>query len=253
LVNVAARRVRNSAGAGLVCHCAGRVRNLLLAGFCYKRARCVWHLLCRVYRNLTADRVRNLLVADFRNHASAGDRLLNHLRAPFAAADRPTWALHAHFFGAAGIAGINDAFLHNRAGNMTCFRDPFATAFLDRFAFSDWFADGITDILVAGFCFGAVRCAAHVLIAGIIHWPADIVANCAMAGLVHWFADRVALFAVTGLIDWLADVAGDVTVARLIDRLADIARDSAVAGLIHRFADRVTFIAVARIVDVPHA
>ena len=101
--------------------------------------------------NLPTNGVGNLLVADFRNHACAGDRLLNHLRAPFAAADRPTWALHADFFGAAGIAGINDAFLHNRAGNMTCLRDPFATAFLNRFAFSDWFADRVTDILVAGF------------------------------------------------------------------------------------------------------
>ena len=104
-----------------------------------------------MYRNLTADRVRNLLVADFRDHACAGDRLLNHLWAPFAAADRPTRALHAHFFGAAGVAGINDAFLYNGAGNVTCFRYPLAAAYLNRFAFSDWFADGITDILVAGF------------------------------------------------------------------------------------------------------
>ena len=78
-------------------------------------------------------------MADFRNHTRAGDCLLNHLRAPLATADRPTWALDAHFFGAAGIAGINDAFLHNRAGNMTCLRDPFARALLNCFAFGDRF------------------------------------------------------------------------------------------------------------------
>ncbi len=253
MVNVGAGRVRNPAGAGLVRHCAARVRNLFLAGFRYERARCVGHLLCRVHRNLAADRVRDLLVADFRNHACAGDRLLNHLRAPFAAADRPTWALDADFFGAAGIAGINDAFLHNRARDMTCFCDPFATAFLNSFAFRNWFADSVADVFVTGFCFGAVRCAAHVLVAGVVHWLADIVANRAMTGLIHWFADRVALFAVAGLINWFANVTGDVAVAGLIDRLANGARDSAVAGLIDRLADRVTFITVAGFVDIPRA
>lgn len=104
-----------------------------------------------MHGNLTADGVGNLLVADFRDHTCAGDRLLNHLRAPLAAADRPAWALDADFFGAAGIAGINDTLLHYGAGYVTCFRDPFATAFLNCFAFSDRFADGITDVLVAGF------------------------------------------------------------------------------------------------------
>ena len=203
--------------------------------------------------NLTADGVRNLLVADFRNHACAGDGLLNHLRAPFAAADRPARTLDADFFGAAWIAGINDTFLHNRAGNMTCFRDPFPTAFLHSFAFSDWLTDGIAYVFVAGLCFGAACCAADFLVTGVVHWLADVVTHRAMAGLIHWFADRVALFAVAGLIDRLANMACDVAVAGLIDRLADIARDGAVAGLIDRLADRVTFITVAGFVDVPRA
>ena len=137
-------------------HCAGRVRNLLLAGFCDERARCVWHLLCRVHWNLTADRVRNLLVADFRDHACAGDGLFNHLRAPFAAADRAARTLDADRLAAAWIAWINDAFPDNRARNVTCFRHPFARAFLNGLAFRDWFADGVADILVAGFRFSAV-------------------------------------------------------------------------------------------------
>jgi hypothetical protein len=206
-----------------------------------------------VYRNLTADRVRNLLVADFRNHACAGDCFLNHLRAPFAAADRPTGALHADFFGAAWIAGINDTLLDDRARNMTCFRDPLPRAFLDSFAFRHWLTDSIADVFVAGLCFGAACCAAHFLVTGVVHWFADVVTNRAMARLVHWFADRVALFAVTGLIDGLADMAGNVAVAGLVDRLADVARDSAVAGLIDRFADRVTFVTVAGFIDVPCA
>lgn len=206
-----------------------------------------------MHRNLTTDGVWNLLVADFRNHACAGDCFLNHLRAPFAAADRTTWALDADFLGAAGIAWINDTLLHNRAWNMTCFCYPFPTAFLNRFAFSDWLTDGVTDIFVAGFCFGAECCTAYFLIAGVVHWSADVVANRAITGLIHWFADCVALIAIAGLIDRLADVACDVAIAGLVHRLADFARDSPVAGLIDGFADRITFIAVAGVVDVPHA
>jgi len=206
-----------------------------------------------MHRNLSADGVGNLLVADFRYHPCAGNCLLNHLRAPFAAADRPTWALDADFFGAAGITGINNTLLHNRAGNMTCFCYPFPTAFLNSFAFSDWLTDGVTDIFVACFGFGAECCAAHFLVAGVVHWPADVVTNRAIAGLVHWFADCVALFAIAGLIDRLANVACDIAIAGLIDRLADVARDSAVAGLIDGLADRVTFITVAGVVNVSRA
>ena len=206
-----------------------------------------------MHGNLAADGVGNLLVADFRYHACAGDCFLNHFRAPFAAADRPTWALHADFFGAAGIAGINHTFLHDRAGNMTCFCDPFPTAFLNGFAFRDWFTDGVADILVACFGFGAASGAAHFPITGLVHWPADVVTNRAIAGLVYWFADCVALFAIAGLIDRLADVACDVAIAGLVDRFADVARDSAVTGLIDGLADRVTFVPVAGFVNVPRA
>lgn len=134
-----------------MCHGAGRVWDLLLARLGDERARCVWHFLCRVHRDLTADGVRNLLMADFRNHAGAGDCLFDHFGTPFAAADGAAGALDADLFGAAGIAGINNALLHDRAGNVTCFGYPFATAFLNGPAFSDWFADGVTDIFVAGF------------------------------------------------------------------------------------------------------
>ena len=204
-------------------------------------------------RNLTADRVRHLLVADFRNHARAGNRLFNHLWTPLAAADRPAWALHADFFGAAGIAWINDAFFNNRTGDMSCFRDPFPRTFLNSFAFSDWLTDGVTDIFVAGLCFRAAGCGADVFVAGLVDRLADIVTNRAMAGLIHGLADRIALFAIAGLIDGLAHTAGDIAVAGLIHRLAGGARDGAVAGLIYRFADRVTLITVAGFIDVPGA
>ena len=101
--------------------------------------------------NLTADGVWNLFVADFGNHACAGDCFLNHLWAPFAAADRATRTLHTNRLAAAWIAWINDAFPDHRARNVTCFRHPFATTFLNSSAFRDGFADSVTDVFVAGF------------------------------------------------------------------------------------------------------
>lgn len=131
-------------------HCAGCVRNLLLAGFCHESAGCVRDLLDRSNGNLAADGVRNLLVADFGNHASAGDGLFNHLGAPFAAADRTTRTLHADGLCAAWIAWINNALLNDRTWDMTCFRHPFATAFLNGSAFRNRLADRIAYIFVAG-------------------------------------------------------------------------------------------------------
>ena len=204
-------------------------------------------------RNLTADGVRNLLVADFWNHASAGDGFFNHLRAPFAAADRSSRALNTDFLCAAGIAGIYNALLYNRAWNMSSFGDPFAAAFLNRVAFSDWLADGVAHVLIAGFCFRAARCAAHVPVAGLINRLADVVANSAVAGLVHWLADRVALFAVAGLINRLTDMARHFAIAGLVHRLADVACHRSVTGLIHRLANRVAFVAITGLVDIPGA
>ena len=87
LLGPCAGRVRNLLRAGLLCHCAGCVRNLLGACFLCERAGCVRNLLRCCDRNLTADGIWNLLVADFRNHASAGHSLLNNLWNPLAAGD----------------------------------------------------------------------------------------------------------------------------------------------------------------------
>ena len=201
-------------------------------------------------RNLTADGVRNLLVADFWNHASAGDSFFNHLRAPFATADRATWALNTDFLCAAGIAGIYNAFLDNRAWNMSSFGDPFARAFLNRMTFSDWLADSVANVFIAGFCFRAARCAAHVSVAGLINRLADVVTNRAVAGLVHWLADRVTLFSIAGLINRLTHMAGHFAIAGLINRFADVACHRSVAGLIDRLANRVAFVAITGLVDI---
>jgi len=206
-----------------------------------------------VNRNLAADCVGNLLVADFRHHACAGDGFVNHLRTPFAAADRPARALYTNFFGAAGVAGIHNTFLHDRTWNVTSLSDPLAAADLNCFAFSHRFANRITYVFVARFCFRAARGAADVFVAGLVHRLADIVAYRAMAGLVHWFADCIALFTVAGLIHRLAHAAGHFAVAGLIDRFADVAGNGTVAGLIDRLADCIALISVAGLVDVPRA
>ena len=203
--------------------------------------------------NLTTDGVRNLLVADFRNHACAGDRLLNHLRAPFAAANRATRALDANRLCAAWIAWINNAFLNHWTWNVCGFCYPFAAAFLNCFALRYRLADSVAHVLVASLGFCVICGAANVLVACVVHRLADIVANCAVASLVDWFADRVTLVTIASLVNRLTDSAGDVTVASLIDRLADVTCHSLVTGLIDRLANGVTFVTVACFMDVLRA
>ena len=87
LLGPAAGRVRNLLRAGLLCHCAGCIGNLLGACFLCERAGRVRNLLRCCHRNLTADGVWNLLVADFRNHSSAGHSFLNDFWNPLAASD----------------------------------------------------------------------------------------------------------------------------------------------------------------------
>ena len=189
-------------------------------------------------------------MADFRNHPSAGDGLLNHLGNPLAAADCPARALDADFLAATGIAGITDALFDNRTRDVTRFRHPFAGAAVDRFALRDRLADRVAHVLVAGLSFCLPACAAHLAMAGLIHRLADVVAHCPVAGLIDRLADRVAAFAVTGLIDRFADAAGDVAVAGFMDRLADVVSAGAIAGLIDRLADRVALVTVAGFVNV---
>ena len=98
---------------------------------------------------MTADRVRHLLVANFRYHACACDGLFNHLWAPFTAADRATWALYANSLRAAWVAWINNALLNDWTWNVLGFGYPFAAAFLNRFALSNRLANRVAHVFVA--------------------------------------------------------------------------------------------------------
>ncbi len=91
-------------------------------------------------------------MANFRNHASAGDGLLNHLRAPATAGDRSAWALNLNLLAAAGVAGVTDALFNDRAWDMTSFSHPFAAADVNNLGLSHRLADGVAHVLVAGFC-----------------------------------------------------------------------------------------------------
>ena len=157
-------------------------------------------------------------MADFRNHPSAGNGLLNHFGNPLAATDGPARALDADFLAAAGIARITDTLFDNRARDVTGFRHPFAGAAINRLALCDRFADRVTDVFVAGLSFCLPACAAHLAMAGLVHRLADVVAHCPVAGLVDRLADRIAAFAVAGLIDRFADATGHVAVAGFIYR-----------------------------------
>lgn len=192
-------------------------------------------------------------MADFRNHASAGDGLLNHLWNPLAAADSSAWALNANLLAAAWIARVTDALFDDWTWDAVSFRDPFATANINRFALSNWLADCVANVFVAGFGFRLPCGAADVLVASLVNRLADVVAHRAVAGLIHWLADRVTAVAVASLVAWLANAAGHVTVASLINRLADVVRAGLVAGRIDRLADRVAFVTIAGFVDVLRA
>ena len=184
--------------------------------------------------NLTADGIRNLLVADFWNHASAGHSLLDSLWNPLLAADCLRRTLNANHLCAAWIAWVNHALLHNWARNALGFSHPFAAANVNRVAFSNRLADGV----------------AHVLVAGLVDRLADVVANSSVAGLVNGLANRIAAFTVAGLVTRLANFAGHVAVARFVHWLADVVGAGLVAGRVDRLANRVAFITVAGFVDI---
>lgn len=200
--------------------------------------------------NLTADGVWNLLVADFWNHASAGDGLLNHLWNPLLATDSLGRTLNADHLGAAWVARVNNALLNNWARNAFCLSDPFAAANVNCVRFGHRLADGVAHVFVAGFCFCFIRRAAHVFVAGLINRLADVVTDCSVAGLINRLANRVAYVAVAGLVARLANLAGHITVAGFVHRLANVVGAGLVAGRVDRLADRVALVTVAGFVDV---
>ena len=238
------------ASAGLLDHVADGVRNLSCAGLSGEAAGGVRNLLHTLHGNLSANGVRHLAVADFGNHASAGDCFLNDFWNPFAAADCGSGALYADLFAAAGIAGVAHTFFHDRTRDMSSLGDPFTAALVNRAAFGYRLERRVTNVLPAGFGFCFPAGGADIAVAGLVDRFANVVANRAIAGLVHGFADRVANIAVARLIDGLANTACHVAVARLVDGLADRVRTRFVAGLVNRLTNRVAFVTVAGFVDV---
>jgi hypothetical protein len=204
-------------------------------------------------RNATADGVRHLLVADFRNHSSAVDLLLDHFRAPDPAADRTTRALDLSRAAAARIAGIRNALLADRTRNVSGYGLPFATTNIDTTCFRDRLAHCVADVFPAGLGFCLPGGVALVAVAGLVAGLADVVTHRAIAGLVAGLADVVADVFVARLVARLANVAGHRAVARFHHRFADLLLDTTVFGFVHRLAHGVTFVAVAGLVDVANA
>jgi hypothetical protein len=192
-------------------------------------------------------------MADFRDHSSAGDGLVDHLRNPFAAAHRTTGALHSNLAHHAWITRIGHTLLNDWSGDAAGFCNPFTTTFLNGTAFGHWLADRVADVLVAGLRFGFPRGRADVFVAGLVDRLADVVADCSVTCLVNWLAYGVALVAVARLVNRFADAACHIPIAGLVDGLADRIAAGLVAGLIDRSADSVTFITEAGLVDILHA
>jgi len=192
-------------------------------------------------------------MADFRNHPSTGDGLLNHLWNPLAAANRSAWALNTNLLAAAGIAWVADALFNDWTWDAVSLCHPFATANVNSLALCDRLADRVANVFVTGFRFCLPGCAADVFVAGLVDRLADVVAHRSVAGLVDRLTDSVAAVAIASLIAGLANAAGHITVARLVNRLTDVIGAGLVTGLVDRLADRVALVTVAGFIDVLHA
>ena len=200
--------------------------------------------------NLTADGVRNLLVADFWNHSCAGHCLLNGLWDPLLAAYRLRRTLNANHLCAARVAWINNTLLNNWAWDALGFCNPFAAAYINCVTFSYRLADGVANVFVAGFCFCLVGCAANVLVASLVNRLANVVAHRSVASLVHRLANRVAALTIACLVARLANFACHVAVAGFVHGLADVVSAGFVACRVDRLANRVALITVAGFMDV---
>jgi hypothetical protein len=210
------------------------VRNLLDAGH--------WHA--------ATNRVRLLTVTDFLNHASAANIACFNSWNPASAADSAEGLASATSGGAGAGTWSGTAWITR---NLLRFGDPITSANLNLLRFGHRLADGVADVLVAGFRFGAVAGAADFAALGFVNWFADRAADIAVASLEARLTNRAADVAVTGLVARFTNGTADIAVARLEARLANGAADISVARLIARLADRVAFVAVAGLVDVARA
>jgi hypothetical protein len=198
----------------------------------------------------TADRVGLLAMTGFLNHASAADIAGFGAWHPFSAADGTESLASTATSGAGAGTWSRTAWITR---NLLCLGHPITGANLNLTSFGHWFADGVADVFVASFRFGAVAGAADFAALGFVNWLADRTADIAVARLEARLTDGAADIAVAGLVARLTNRAADIAVARLEARLTDGAADITVARLIARLANRIAFVAVAGLVDVTSA
>ncbi len=215
----------------------GRVRDLLSAG----------------HRNSVTNSVRNFASADFRNHSSAANGLLNCAWNPTLAADRATWARTAYGLRATWVAGIRNTLLDHWTGN--CLRVGFPTTAADVNSLCVRYRTEcrVAAVAVASLSFSLVSCVAAITVASVVNRLAGCVTLISVARLVDRLADVVANVAVARLVARLANVTGHSAVTGFHNRLAHVALNSAVTGFVHRLADCVTFVSVTGLVNISHA
>ena len=242
--------VRNLSCTRLFGHRTGRVRNLSSTLFSDKRTCRIRNLSCACLRYVTANRIRNFPVTNFRDHPRALNRFLDDLRAPDPAAHRPPWTLNFTRRSTTGIARIRDTLTADRSGNMLNHCLPLAAADIHTAGLGHRLHDRIAHIFPASLSFQPARRVTLFAVAGLVDRFADVVALRAITGLVTRLADCVTDVFVACLVAGLPDVAGHGTVARLIDWSADLCLNTFVLGFVYRPADCVTFVAPARLIDV---
>jgi hypothetical protein len=258
--------VWNSLGAGFASHAAGDVWNLLGDALLFEPNTGVRNGFGFANWNPSADGVRLLAVTNFAFHAGAGHGLGDALRNPSAAANGRWWELFANLAAATGLVAhaaaaavpfpgtwIANALFDHLTRNLLGSGDPLAAGFLNLLVFGHWLANGVADVAVVSFAFGAVGDAVDLAILGFVDGLADGAGHVAVAGIEDWLADRVADIAVAGLINGLLHLTANFAVAGLEDWFANLAGYFFIAGLKDWLADGVAFIAVASFVDVAGA
>ncbi len=271
--DLAAGRVRNSAGANFLSHRTGCVRNLLGNRFAGPRAGCVRNLLGNRFAGPRAGRVRNLLGNRFAGPRAGRIRNLLIDRVLFVTNTVIRNLLHAGFRNLAanrvGLLAVTDFLLHAGAGDCSHFRarNPVFAAnrsaglFANRSAAAGLVAatamagipfprSGVADTLLDNGAGNLLRfrdpvagAVGHLF--GFANGLADGVADVTVAGLGFGPVGCAANVAILGLTNRLAHRAADVAVASIDHGFANGAADVTVAGLEARLANRAADVAVA--------
>jgi len=222
----------------LSCECTGRVRNTTGARL----------------RNPTADGVRHLLVADFRNHSSALNLLLDDFWAPDTATDGAIRTLNFCRAGTAWTAEIrNTGSCTDCTRNLSSHGLPLTGTNVNTTCFRNRLVYCVADIFPAGLGFCLPGRVALVAIAGLVAGLANFVAHGAITGFITGLANVVTDVAITRLVTGLPNIICHCAITGFRHWLADCLLHTAILSLIYRLTHRVAFVTIACFIHVANA